>query len=274
MKNRSFKSWFLYLIPSVVFIAFTFWWIYLRQFDLEISRNQRQLWGALYQILALYGGLLGLVISNKWGGYKSLMGRIIMCFSIGLLLQTFGQSYSSYFVYHYQVEAPPYPAIGDIGFFGSVLAYIYGVILIAKISGIHVSLKKTTNRILLFILPLAAIIFTYFFFLKDYSFDWSDKIKVILDFGYPFGQAIYVSIAFLALFMSRNVLGVLMKKPLLFLIFALIVQYFSDFMFLYEANLGNWHVGNINDYLYSLSYFVMLISLLKLGDTFEQIRNS
>jgi hypothetical protein len=274
MIRKIVKNRLAYIAPFLIFLFFSGWWLYLKTLDLDFTRAQRQIWGATYQILAIYGGIIGLLISKKWGGYRSLIGKIILAFSIGLFLQSFGQTYSSYYVYFYSVEAPPYPAIGDIGFFGSVVAYIYGVILLSRISGVGVSLKKIHNKALICTVPCLFILFSYIFFLKNYEFDWSIPLKVVLDFGYPFGQALYVSIAASALFMSRNILGGMMKKPILFLIFALIFQYFSDFMFLYQASAGNWYVGNINDFLYCTSYFIMLISLIQLGRAFDHIKNA
>ncbi len=268
------KGKWIYFIPIAIFLFFSTWWIYLRKFDIDSVRNDRQLWGAAYQILAFYGGIVGTFISYKWGGHKSLLGRVILAFSIGLFLQCFGQTYSSYYVYHYNVESPSYPGIGDIGFMGSVVAYIYGAIALSKISGVGVTLKKIKNKVWAFLIPLLILAGSYFFFLQGYEFDFSQKIKTILDLGYPFGQAFYVSMAILALIMSRNVLGGVMKKPMLFLIFALLFQYFADFFFLYEANAGIWYVGNINDYLYCASYFVMTLSLIQIGRSFYKIQNS
>ena len=274
MKKEHKWSKFSYIIPILIFIGFTIWWLYLRQFDSDVTRNGRQLWGATYQILAFYGAIVGLLISKKWGGYKSQLGRVALAFSAGLFLQCFGQTYSSYYVYHFAVESPPYPAIGDIGFFGSVLAYIYAVVLLSKISGVKTTLKQVHNKIFAFIIPCVILASSYFFFLKGYEFDWSSPTQIVLDFGYPFGQAFYVSIAILALVMSRNILGGIMRKSILLLIFALLFQYFSDVMFLYEAIRGSWYVGNINDYLYASSYFILFLSLVKLGSTFEKIKNS
>lgn len=274
MIQKITKSKLIYFIPIFTFVILSALWFYLRTINFDYTRDARQLWGATYQILALYGGIIGIFISYKWGWYRSVFGRVILALSIGLFLQVFGQTYSSYYVFHYNVEAPSYPGIGDIGFFGSVIAYIYAVIALSKTSGVGVTLKKIQNKTWALLIPVAMLVVSYMFFLKGYEFDFSQKLKIILDLGYPFGQAFYVSIAILALVMSKNILGGIMKKPILFLIFALILQYFSDFFFLYNANAGTWYVGNINDYLYCVSYFVMTISLIQIGRTFYKIQNS
>ncbi len=272
--NETKSKSHLLLFPVIVFIGFALWWFYLQAFDIELTRDMRQLWGATYQILALYGGIAGLYISKRWGGWGSLIGKIVIAFSIGLLLQVFGQSYSSWYVYHYAVESPPYPAIGDIGFFGSVLVYIYGVLLLAKASGVINKVKSVHNKIWAFVIPFLILLGAYLFFLRGYPFDPSNFLLSFLDFGYPLGQAFYVSVAVLSLVMSRNLLGGLMRKPIFFLIFALIFQYASDVSFLQHAHAGTWYVGNINDFLYCASYFIMSLAIINMGSVFNKIKES
>lgn len=268
------KKKILYIIPIVILLFFTIWWLRLQYLGIDSTRDQRQLWGATYQILALYGAIVGLFISRQWGGHRSLIGKTILAFSIGLFLQSFGQTYSSYYVFAYKVESPIYPGIGDIGFFGSVLSYIYGVLLLAKAGGIKTPLKKVRNKLWAIAIPALILTSSYLFFLQGYEFDWTNKVKIFLDFGYPFGQALYVSIAILSLLMSANILGGMMKRPIWFLIFALLFQYFGDFFFLYEANQGSWYVGNINDYIYCASYFIMTMAILYMGIIFNRIQKS
>jgi hypothetical protein len=179
MQHRAISSKTAYLFPIIIFAAFTAWWLYLRQFELDSTRDGRQLWGATYQILALYGGVVGLFISHKWGGTKSLLGRIIIAFSVGLLLQLLGQTYSSYYVYYYAVESPPYPAIGDIGFFSSVLVYIYAVFLLSKISGVKLALKKWGNKVVAFMIPCIVLFSSYYFFLTGYEAEGYSKVGIL-----------------------------------------------------------------------------------------------
>lgn len=277
MINRILKERILYIFPVLVFLVFSVTWIYIQQFEIEASRDLRQLWGHSYWILPVFGGIVGLFISRKWGGHKSLLGKTILVLSVGLLLQSFGQIYSSYYVFFNNVESPPYPAIGDIGFFGSVLVYIYGVTLLSKLSGFNFSIRKIHNKIWAFIIPVSMLLLSYFLFLKGYEFDWSSwssKIRVLLDFGYPLGQALYVSIAILSLLVSRNFLGGMLKRPISYLIFALIVQSLSDFVFIYQATTETWYVGGFNDYMYLTSYFLMTLSLIHMGSVFKKIKES
>ncbi len=264
------RNKFIY-IPIVLFLAISGWWLYIGSFDLNSTENARQIWAAIYQIMALYGGIAGLIISKNWGGYRSTFGRAILFFSLSLFLQSFGQSTYSYYIFFQKIEVP-YPSIGDIGFFGSVVAYIYAVVLLSKLSGAKINLRSAKGKLISLLIPLGMLVFSYLFFLQGYDFDWSNKLKIFLDFAYPLGEAIYVSIAILTLVMSKNVLGGLMKRPILFLIFALIFQYISDFTFLYQASKGTWYVGGLNDYLYFVSYLLMTTGLIYLDSVFEKIK--
>ena len=193
-----------------------------------------------------------------------------MAFSVGLLLQSLGQTIYSYYIYYERIDVP-YPSLGDVGFFGTIPAYIYGVFLLARTSGAKISLKSFANKIWALIVPISMLMMSYIFFLKDYEFDWSQPLTIFLDFGYPLGQAIYVSLATLTLFLSIKVLGGVMKGPVLFLLFALIVQYLADYMFLYEVSHDSWRVGTENDLLYSFSYLLMGLALIYIGQVFKKI---
>jgi hypothetical protein len=254
-------------------LILTVWWFLVSPFDPEgASDHSRYVWGAFYQMVALIGGLFGLISARSWGGFKSVMGRSIIAFSVGLLLQSFGQSVYSFYNLYLKVEAP-YPSLGDIGFFGSIPAYIYGVLLLARASGVKVSLRTFSNQIQAVLLPLVLLGLSYLVFLRNYEIDWSLPLQVFLDFGYPFGQAIYVSLAILTFLLSRKVLGGMMKIPILFVLVALVLQYLSDYNFLYQFSKETWHVAGYGDYLYLLSYFLMSISLIQLGLVHQIVRN-
>jgi len=265
------RSLFVKII-LVIFVVLSAWWfsIYYRGLKEGIENNYFTL---IYPFVSLFGGIAGLVYSKKWGGLKSMLGRAITFFSLGLLFQFLGQAAYAYYIYIQGVQVP-YPSIGDIGYFGSVLLYIIGSIHLANVSGLKYSLRSIRGKIFVFLLPLFMLIFSYMFFLKGYQFDPVSKLKIFLDFGYPFGQAIYVSVAILALVLCKSVLGGVMKKPLTFMLIALVFQYFSDFMFLYQANAGTWYVGGVNDYMYLVSYFLMTVSLVYVGGMFNHINEN
>lgn len=256
----------LFSITVFLFSVFTVWWLILRFSPFGLDDLHNQLFAAVYGVVALWGGIVGLLVSKNWGGTKSLMGRAILMFAIGLFLQEFGQLTYSYYIYFQGIEVP-YPSIGDIGYFGSIPFYIYGVWLLGKVSGVRYSLKSLPSIIIAVLLPSVLVLVSYVAFLTNYEFDFTLPLLTFLDFGYPLGQAIYISLALVVFVLSKNYLGGTMRTSVLLIIFALIIQYLADFVFLYQAINGLWYAGGFNDYMYLVAYFVMAISLIHLyGD--------
>ena len=63
-----------------------------------------------------------------------------------------------------------------------------------------------------------------------------------------------------------------MRLPILLFLGALVLQYLSDFSFLYQASAGTWYAGGWNDFLYLISYLAMTVALLFVGHTLEKIK--
>lgn len=255
-------------VATAIFIFFTLFWLSLT--FREIDSTWHAVYGSTYGILAGWGGLVGLIYSSKWGGFKSLMGRAMLFFSLGLLAQFFGQNAYSFYIYYLKIDLP-YPSIGDIGYFGSIPLYIYAVWMVARASGVKITVQSFVNKILSLAIPVGLLLVSYFFLLRGYEFDWSAPLAVFLDFGYPFGQAIYVSFAILTYILSKRVLGGIMKNKILLILIALMIQYLSDYSFLYLIYNDLWHVGGINDYIYLVSYFVMTIALIQLKTVSDEL---
>ncbi len=259
-------------IITVFFAILTVWWlsIFFRGLAEGPENNAFTL---IYPLLSLIGGVAGLSFAKKWGGLKSVLGGSITYFSAGILAQFAGQALYSYYIYVLGVEVP-YPSVGDVAFFGSVVFYIFGVVQLAKVSGLRLSFATLSGKVQAFIIPLIVLFLSYWIFLNGYEPDWSDWVVTFLDFGYPIGQVVYVSIALLALLISKNILGGVMRKPIMLLIMALIVQYIADFHFSYQASRDTWYVGGTNDFIFAFAYFLMAISLFSIGNMFYKVKDS
>jgi len=257
-------------ITVALFVVGVIWWVGLK-LTVEPDHIQNQVFAAVYGVMALLGGIWGIVSARAWGGWKSVMGKAIYLLSFGLLAQEFGQLTYSYYIYFQHIEVP-YPSIGDIGYFGSIIFYIFAVFYLGKATGSGVTLRAFRNKIQAVLIPVVLLIASYFAFLRGYEFDWSAPLTVFLDFGYPFGQALYLALAISIYLFSRKVLGGVMKKPTIFLLFALVFQYFSDYVFLYQANRGIWYAGGVNDFMYFVSYTLMAFGLIQLGVMAARLR--
>jgi hypothetical protein len=259
-----------YLIISLfVFAFFILSWFYL-QLYIEEGSILFEYFADTYWIPAVLAGIYGLLMSRKWGGFSSLIGRAIQFFSLGLLAQSFGQI--TYTIYYLILEIDvPYPSIGDIGFFGSIPLYILGVWYLGRVVGIKYALKSWQNILLSLIMPLLVLTGSYYMFLSEYTIQGTPMLEVILDFGYPLGQAIYISLAILVFLLSRGVLGGIMRYRIFFILFALVIQYSADFTFLYQVNRGLWEAGRVNDFIYLMAYFVMFLALITLRGALSEI---
>ncbi len=262
------------LVLSLIFLVLLIFWLLINLFDVfrdsELS-SAKTLFTNTYGIVALTGGLFAIYISKKWGGYKSLIGRSILLFGLGLLAQEFGQLMYAYYIYIEHIEVP-YPSLGDIGYFGSVLMYITAIYTLFKASGSKFSLINTSAKLQLYLLPPVILIVSYVIFLRGYVFSNTPLLTIILDFGYPLLQATYLSIAILVLTLSRKYLGGLMRPVILLVLFSLVIQYVADFSFLYQVKHDTWAPGGINDLIYLISYFMMALSLIGFGAVYQETR--
>lgn len=262
------------IAPTILlFIALSAWWAVLNLKGLAGDTDQAELFSAFYGFMALFGGVVGIFVSAHWGGWKSLIGKSIIMASLGLLAQEFGQIAYSLYTYLFHTEIP-YPSAGDIGYFGSIIFYVLAGRYLIKALSLKKTLSSLVNKLIVLGVPLLLLIGSYVLFLKDYEFDFSNPLVVFLDFGYPLGQAVYISLALLAFILSRNYLGGLMKPVIMFVIFALFVQYLADFTFLYQVSHETWQTAGINDYMYLFSYFIMTLSLLYFESIALKLKNT
>ena len=257
-----------------LFLLFTFWWISIYVRGLT-DASENDYFTITYPIISLIGGIVGWSFARKWGGLKSTLGISISMFSFGLLAQFLGQMLYVYYIYILGIDEP-YPSIGDVSYLASVIFYIVGVYYLAKVSGIRFTTNTLKGKLLAVLVPILILVLSYFVLLKDYVIDFSDPVLLFFDFGFPIGQAVYVSIALLALFISKDILGGMMRKPIMLLIFALVFQYFADFAYSYQysVNPESMYVGDFLDYLYFSSYFLMTISLFAIGNMFYKVQES
>lgn len=259
-------------ILVLLFGFFSLWWVYMTLFlDKAQSDDPFSLfgiYGIFYGIIAAWSAITGFSVSKHWGGWKSVMGRAIIMFSLGLIFQEFGQIAYSYYIFI--LNHPVYPSVGDIGFFGTIPFYIYGAYLLGLASGIRFSMQSVRSKIQAVIIPVTMLIVAYVLILRNYSFDLENPLVTFLDYGYPTGQAIYISIALLTYNLTKNYLGGIMKDKIRFLIIAFFAQFFADYCFVIFKN--SYYPGSILDYLYVIAYTLMGLGICQLATTLKSIK--
>lgn len=262
------------LILSLVFLVYLFLWLSINIFGLFNEASQedaKSLFTNTYGVIALLGGVMAIIVAREWGGFKSLIGRAITFFGLGLLAQELGQLMYAYYIYVEKVEVP-YPSLGDIGYFGSVLLYIVAIYTLFKATGSKFSLVTPLRKLQVLLVPVIVLIGSYAIFLKGYEFTETPLLTAGLDFGYPLLQALYLSLAVLVLILSRKYLGGMIKPAILLVLLSLGVQYVADFSFLYQVQRETWAPGGSNDLIYLISYFVMSLSLLRFETVLQKIK--
>lgn len=255
MKNK------LQVAVAFTFIGFAIWWLSFQRVVTDQGLAV-QWFGTTYGLMALIGSIIGLLGVKKWGGFKTVLGKALTFFSLGLLAQEVGQLTYAYYIYGAKIQIP-YPSWGDMAYFGSVLLYICAAFFLTKAVGAQYLLKSTNYKFIAVIVPGILLAVSYAVFLYRHEYDFSHPLTVFLDFGYPIGQAVYISIAITAYLLSRKMLGGVMKSGIVLIILALFIQYIADFTFVYQSSRGTYLAGKFDDFLYLLAYFALASAMVK-----------
>lgn len=249
------------ILLSVSFIGFLIWWITFQHVVAAYGKSVEVFEGT-YGLLALAGSIIGFCAALKWGGFKSVLGKALLLFSLGLFAQEAGQLIGAYYVDISKVNIP-YPGWDDVAFFGSTLLYILGTVYLARSVGAKLSLRKPGYKVIALIVPAVILVASYLILMHNFHFGHSSFMSKFLDVGYPVGEALYISLALVAYILSRKLLGGVMKAGILVVIFALGIQYLSDFVFIYQSNHTKFVSGSFDDLFYLIAYFVMSLGMLK-----------
>jgi hypothetical protein len=153
----------------IFYILLVLWWVFIQVWGLR-ETEQNFAFGVVYALIALFGGINGVIISRHWGGWSSKVGMGIMLFSFGLFGEFFGQIVWSYYNIIAQV-AVPYPSLADIGFFSIIPLYSWGMYSFAAASGAKFTFKTLKGKLYAFAIPLIMLIISYLLFVKDLSID-------------------------------------------------------------------------------------------------------
>jgi hypothetical protein len=226
-----------------------------------------------YGLIALFATLLGISTSTKFGSFKSVTGKTILIFSLGMFFQFVGQLINTYYRVIEQIDAP-YPSSADIFYFLSIPIYIYGSYLILKILGAKRFFNNIINILMGTCIMFAMISLDYFLFLKDYDSTNSTQIQLFLDYSYPLLQATNVALILIGAFISSNRLGGVFKNPIILLLFALFIQYLADTTFTYKFISETLYAGDLPDLLYVLAYIIMGLSFTGFKEMFAELKGT
>ncbi|MBI2414586.1 hypothetical protein HYV31_01925 [candidate division WWE3 bacterium] len=258
-------------IYTILSLVFCIWWIYLALY-IEPEGTLRHNYSLTYGILAGYGGILGFFISKRWGGFKSYVGKSLIFFAFGLFCQFLGQNaYSLKFLIDHIENS--YPSYGEIFFFISMPSYILGVWYIAKAAGTGIALKSIKYRLISVLFPAMMVVISYYMFIHGSSMEGQSTIAILLNFAYPIGQAMFLSMAIMAYFLSGKILGGIMRRRVIFILFSLVFQYMADSIFLFKSINGTWYQGDVSEFMFAISYILMTYAFLDFSSVFVQLKD-
>lgn len=214
--------------------------------------------------LATAAGVMGLLISRHWGGSKSAVGKAVLLISLGTTSWGFGTLTWSF--YNFVLNIPvPYPSWADLGYALAVPLWTIGVFYLSKATGAKFSLRHLHGRLMLFFLPLLAAIASYYFLYviaRKSSFEVEGGIlKIFLDFYYPLGDWIILTVAFLVFGLSLQYLGGRFRWPVMITLLGFVFMFISDFMFSYTTTVESYYNGHLVDLLFTVAIFVISLGI-------------
>ncbi len=267
MLKTLFKNKLAYLL-IFLYVAQLVWWVAMKSY--HPSDTEKFYFNLVYGNIALVSLISAFVIAHrKWGGWHSLIGRMLIFLGLGLLMEWLG--ILMWFYYNLSGADVPYPSFADIGYFGLVPMYIAGSYVLARASGLHFALKSNIGKFVVCLLPLAALTAAILIFLRNVGYSSDGPLRLFFDIGYPVGEIIPATLALMVLLLSTKMLsGGVMKSRILWLVFAFVMQFTAEYIFLYQAGAGTYQNANIADMLYATSYLVMGLGILSF-DQIEQV---
>lgn len=238
------------------------WWVFINFFDVG-GVVQGQLWTGTHGLVALLGGVIGLMNARAWGGMKSFAGRAMIMFSVGLFCQEFGQLVFAYYIKFKGIEVP-YPSLADFGYFLTLPFYLYGAYLLCGWSRSLGLIRWCERGVLLVGLALTTLlVFTIPMFLHGYNHHVLSLVGVWWSYLYLLVNSLFVFLAAVPFLSLRLTPQWVLYRPVLFFALALFFQYLADYLFFVQINFEIWAPGGFNDMTYFIAYYFMAFSLIR-----------
>lgn len=250
-------------ILVVFYVGLVIWWftIFIRGIA-ETTENY--LYSLIYGLIPLIWGLIGLRNSLYWGGIRSLLGKSITFLSLGLLAWALGNLVWAYYNLILKI-AVPYPSPADFIFILSFPLWAIGISFLSKVTGMVFSLRRLIGKIILFVIPIVAILMSYYFLFVVARGGVIDTkggfLKLFLDIAFPVWDVIILTLALLVFGLSFNYLGGRFKWPIIILLLGFGVNYITDFSFSYTTTLETFFVGNWVDLLFATAMFLIALGV-------------
>jgi hypothetical protein len=259
------------IILGAIYFGILIWWFSIGSRDL-VDTAENFYFGIALGIFPILGGVLGLINAREWGGFQSAIGRTLTCLSLGLI--TWGVGTLIFGYYNLFLESSvPYPSLADAAYIVSWPLWTLGIISLFKATGAKFQLKKIGGRVLLFVIPLLAIVLSYYLLFVlarggGFVID-SDGLKAFFDIAYPIGDIVILTVTALLYSLSFGYLGGYFKLPILIILAGFVVNYIADFSFSYTTTKETFFVASWVDMVFATAMFLIGfgVSMFNRGST-------
>ena len=261
MKKAIFNSYSLVIV--LFYTAMLFWWILLF-IKHSINTKENYVFGLAIGLLSVIGSLIGIFRSKKWNFFKSVISKSVLFLSLGILTWGIGTVIFAYYNLYLNIEVP-YPSLADAAYIISWPLWVIGMFYFLKVLGVKYRLKNTIGKLFLVIIPLVAIVISYyllFIVARGGLINFSNgNLKLFFDLAYPIGDIVIITFTVLIYSFSLNYLGGLLKWPIFIILSGFVINYIGDFSFVYTATKETYFVANWVDLIYTTAFFLLGLGL-------------
>lgn len=247
------------------YVLIVIWWLlfYILQIK-ETTANY--LYQFAFGLIPIAGGIMGIKKSHQWGSLRSHIGAALFYISTGLIAWGIGQMFWSIYYNLILAVEIPYPSLADVGYILAVPLWVMGMVHLSKATGVKFSLKKMEGKIMMLLIPVIFVIFSYYLLvtlarggvISDLTGGYA---KIFFDFAYPLGDVVILTMAAIIYGLSFNYLGGRYKASIITVLLGFIVMYIVDFSFSYVTTAGTYFNGHWVDVLFPTALMLMAIGV-------------
>lgn len=220
-----------------------------------------------YGLIPLIGGVSGFVSAEKWGLFKSSMGKALFFLSLGLITWGYGELIWSYYNFIAHTEIP-YPSWADASFIVSWPLWGIGMMYLGKATGAKFGLKRKGGKFLALLIPLIVIAISYYLIVQvahqgKFEVD-GDLYKIFFDLAYPIFDVVVLAIASLLFGLSFKYLGGRYRFPVMIMLLGFVINYVADIGFSYTTTVETFYNGNWVDLVFATAMFALSFGITNL----------
>jgi hypothetical protein len=253
---------------KLVLIGFTVYFLFNLGWDiwLYFLPTRTTLWNYLYN--ASYGALFlgGGIILALYGlifSLKSNLGKMLLCFGLGLLSFGIGNMIWIYYNLILKVEIP-FPSWADAAYLMLYPLMFLGCVYLLRIYQSLITKKLLRDSIIISIISFLII---FGFFARPDISEHTTLIQKIINVYYPFGDVVTLSLALIAL----RIGGGKMHPSIYIFSFGLLLQTAADLLFAYRNAEEIYWNGDISDLLFTCSAYFISIGLFETIHSLTQV---